>query len=448
MNTLITNTQIITQATPNRVLTGQAVAIEGAWIKAVGPEAVLRQQYANYNILDGRGRVLMPGFVNAHMHFYGLYARGLALNRRMNNFHEILQYLWWALDKTLDEDAVYYSAILPAILSVKHGVTTVIDHHASPNAVEGSLDQIERAMRQVGLRGILCYEVSDRDGKAIREAGLRENERFMQKCRTAREADPAYPFDGLMGLHASFTVDEETLEHAAAICQNLERGVHVHVQEDWVDNDLSEERYGHGPLARLFKHNLLSERSICAHVIHSDDVDLRLLEHTHTNITHQPQSNMNNAVGRADLFKMLEKGILVGVGTDGMTPDIKAETRTGYLLHKHALHDSNLGWNEWQNILTNNNPTIVHRITGQNIGQITPGFLADLILVDYFPPTPLTGDNVWGHFLYGLVDTPVDTVLINGQVVMRDKVVLGVDEAEVAAASRLCAEKVWQRFHQ
>ncbi len=133
MNTLITNTRIITQETPNRVLTGQAVAIEGAWIKAVGPEVELRQQFADYDVLDGRGRVLMPGFVNAHMHFYGLYARGLALNRRMENFHEILQYLWWALDKTLDEDAVYYSAILPAILSVKHGVTTVIDHHASPN---------------------------------------------------------------------------------------------------------------------------------------------------------------------------------------------------------------------------------------------------------------------------------------------------------------------------
>jgi len=448
MNTLITNSQIITQETPNRVLTGQAVAIEGAWIKAVGPEADLRQQFADYEVLDGRGRVLMPGLINAHNHFYGLYARGLALNRRMENFREILQYLWWALDKTLDEEAVYYSAILPAISSVKHGVTTVIDHHASPNAVDGSLDQIERAMRQVGLRGILCYEVSDRDGKAIREAGLRENERFMQKCRSARETDPTTLYDGLMGLHASFTVDEETLESAAAICQNLERGVHVHVQEDWVDNDLSEERYGHGPLARLFKHNLLGEKSICAHVIHSDDVDLRLLEHTNTNVTHQPQSNMNNAVGRADIFKMLGKGILLGVGTDGMTPDIKAETRTGYLLHKHVLRDSNVGWNEWQNILLQNNPAIVRRITGQKVGQIITGFLADLILVDYFPPTPLTGDNVWGHFLYGLVDTPVDTVMINGNVVMRDKVVLGVDEAEIAAASRTCAEKVWQRFHQ
>jgi cytosine/adenosine deaminase-related metal-dependent hydrolase len=237
MNTLITNVQIITQETPNRVLTGQAVAVEGAWIKAVGTEGELRQHLADFTVLDGRGRVLMPGLINAHNHFYGLYARGLALTRPMANFHEILRYLWWTLDKSLDEEAVYYSALVPAISSIKHGVTTVIDHHASPNAVDGSLDQIEQAMRQVGLRGILCYEVSDRDGKAVREAGLRENERYIQKCRAARAADPAHLFDGLMGLHASFTVDDATLESAAAICQSLERGVHIHVQEDWVDND-------------------------------------------------------------------------------------------------------------------------------------------------------------------------------------------------------------------
>lgn len=448
MNTLITNVQIITQETPNRVLTGQAVAIEGAWIKAVGPEAELRQQLADFTVLDGRGRVLMPGLINAHNHFYGLYARGLALTRPMANFHEILQYLWWALDKSLDEAAVYYNALVPAIASIKHGVTTVIDHHASPNAIDGSLDQIEAAMAQVGLRGILCYEVSDRDGKGVRQAGLQENARYIQKCRAARGADPAHLFDGLVGLHASFTVDDETLASAAALCQSLERGVHIHVQEDWVDNDLSEERYGHGPLARLYKHNLLGPRTICAHVIHSDDVDLRLLEHTQTNVTHQPQSNMNNAVGRADIFHMREKGILVGLGTDGMTPDIKAETRTGYLLHKYALHNSNVGWQEWHDILLHNNPTIVRRLTGQPVGQITPGFLADMILVDYYPPTPLTGENGWGHFLYGLVDAPVDTVLINGRVVMQNKVVLGVDEAEIAAASRACAAKVWERFQQ
>src|SRR5690606_18258548 len=136
-----------------------------------------------YQVIDGGGRILMPGFVNVHMHFYGTYARGLALSVQPQNFHEILQHLWWALDKVLDSQAVYYSALLPAILGVRHGVTAFIDHHASPYALEGSLDRIEEALAQVGVRGLLCYEVSDRDGREIGRAGIAENARYIRRCQ-------------------------------------------------------------------------------------------------------------------------------------------------------------------------------------------------------------------------------------------------------------------------
>jgi putative selenium metabolism protein SsnA len=422
------------------------VAIDGQSIIAVGEEDALLSHFGDFDRLDGQRRLLMPGFTNAHMHFYGTYARGLALSRPMHNFHEILQHLWWALDKVLDLDAVYYSAALPAMLSVKHGVTSIIDHHASPNAIDGSLDRIQEALQLVGMRGILCYEVSDRDGEAVRVQGLRENERYIRKCQAAKQDDPDFMFDGMVGLHASFTLDDETLEHAADLCRSMGRGVHIHMLEDAVDETLTREKYGRSVVQRLAHFGLLGERSIAAHGIFLDDDARSILADTDTIVVHQAQSNMNNAVGRADVFEMLRHGITVGLGTDGMTPDIRQEVHTGYLMHKHHLHDNNVGWAEYETMTLKHNPAIYSRLSGQKVGRIREGYLADIILLDYYPPTPLTSNNVWGHFLFGIVDAPVNTTIINGRVVMHDKIITGIDEAEIAAESRQCAAKVWQRF--
>ncbi len=447
MALLIHNVTIFTNDDQNRVLHGSAVTIEGARIAAIGPEVELRQRYPEHEQIDGKGRLLMPGFTNAHMHFYGLYARGISLKQTPHNFHEILQYLWWALDKVLDDDAVYYSALIPAIASVRQGVTSVIDHHASPNAVAGSLDHIETALTQVGLRGLLCYEVSDRDGKAIRDAGLAENERYIRKCRRAKEIDANHLFDGMMGLHASFTLDDDSLREAVAIAGGLERGCHIHMLEDYVDELLTREKYDRSVVERLDHFGVLGNRSITAHGIFLDDGGRRLLADSDTIVAHQAQSNMNNAVGRADVFALLQAGITVGIGTDGMTPDLRREAMTGYLMHKHHLSDNNLGWGEFETMTMKNNPAIYRRLTGQPVGRVAAGYLADLILVDYFPPTPFTGDNFWGHFLFGLVDAEVDTTIINGRVIMQGKQIPHLDEAQIAADSRAVAEEVWLRYH-
>lgn len=446
MTLLIHNVAVICNDAARTFLPDGAVLIDGTRIAAVGRRADLLAAHPSAERLDGDGRLLMPGFVNVHMHFYGTYARGLALHRPMRNFHEILQYLWWALDKVLDDEAVYYSALLPAITGVKHGVTAVIDHHASPNWCAGSLDQIERALAQVGVRGLLCYEVSDRDGKAIRDAGLQENARYIRKCRAAKAADPDHLFDGMMGLHASFTLDDDSLEQAVGVAADLERGCHIHMLEDFVDEQLTRAQHGRGVVERLHHFGVLGPRSIAAHGIFLDDAGRALLHETDTIVVHQAQSNMNNAVGRADIFALLAAGVTVGIGTDGMSPDLRREVMTGYLLHKHDRRDNNLGWAEYERMALQHNPAVYERLTGQPIGRITPGYLADLILVDYYPPTPLHGDNLWGHFLFGLIDAPVDTTIINGRIVMRSGVVLGVDEAEVAAQSRVVARRVWERF--
>lgn len=443
MSLLIHNVTIITNDAQNTVIQDGAVAIDGNRIAAIGLEADLKTEYTRFDHLDGHGRVLMPGFVNAHMHFYGTYARGLAVPTPMNNFHEILQHLWWALDKCLDLDAVYYSALLPAITSVKKGVTTVIDHHASPNAVDGSLDRIQDALETVGMRGVLCYEVSDRDGESIREAGLRENERYIQRCR----GDERGLYAGMVGLHASFTLDDGSLEKAAALCDSLGRGVHIHMLEDFVDETLTRDKYGRSVVERLAHFSLLRPESLTAHGIFLDDAAIDTLADSGAMVVHQAQSNMNNAVGRADVFTLLERGLTVGIGTDGMTPDIRRETMTGYLMHKHHLSDNNAGWSQFESMMLRNNAAIYERITGQRLGVIETDALADIILLDYYPPTPLNSDNTFGHMLYGMVDAPVNTTIINGKIVMHDKVIDGVDEAHIVAESHTCAEKVWSRFH-
>ncbi len=447
MSLLIHNVLIFTNDDQNTILEGHAAAIEGTRIKEIGGESELKQKYMHVEQLDGCGRLLMPGWVNTHMHFYGTFARGLALRKAPTNFHEILKFLWWKLDSALDLSAVYYSTLVQAISAVKHGVTSIIDHHASPKAVEGSLDTIEEALYLLGLRGVLCYEVSDRNGEEIRELGLQENARYIQKCQNARQENPDHLFDGMVGLHASFTLEDVSLQKAAELSKTSKRGCHIHVLEDGVDGGQTREKFHIGVVERLREFGILGNKTIAAHGIHLDESEADLLAETDTVVVHNPQSNMNNAVGRTDIFKLLQSGILVGVGTDGMSANIWPDARTANLLHKHDLRNSNAGWNEIQQMTLKNNPMIFERISGQKIGRIEPGCLADLILVDYFPPTPMTGENIWGHFLFGIADAPVDTTIVNGRVIMKSKEIAGLDEEGIAAHARECAEQVWARFN-
>jgi cytosine/adenosine deaminase-related metal-dependent hydrolase len=297
------------------------------------------------------------------------------------------------------------------------------------------------------LRGVLCYEVSDRNGKEIAQHGLRENERYIKKCQTAKNKNSDHLFDAMMGLHASFTLDDDTLTQAAELSRSLNRGCHIHVLEDGVDGRITKEKYRGGVVERLQKFEILDDQSIAAHCIHLTEAEKDLLAQTQTMVAHNPQSNMNNAVGRTDIFGYLKRGAMVGIGTDGMSADLKPDICTAMLLHKHDLKNYNVGWNEIQQMVFKNNPAIFEKVSGQKVGRIEPGYLADMILIDYFPPTPLTPDNFWGHFLFGIADAEVDTTIINGQIVMKDKVIPDVDEGEIAEKARDVTKRVWEKFY-
>jgi putative selenium metabolism protein SsnA len=439
--TLIRGGTLLTLGRPCRVLEGQAVLIEGDRIARIAPESALGGRFDR--VIDARGKVVMPGLVNGHMHFYSTLVRGLGKAARSRDFAEVLRNLWWRLDRQLSLDDVEVSAEVALLDAIRKGTTTLVDHHASPGAVEGSLERIARAVRRAGVRACLCYEVSDRDGDAVAEAGLQENVAFARRC--AADRDPR--LRALFGLHAAFTLSDRTLERAARLGRDAGVGFHVHVAEAASDVAENRARYGKTPVARLAAHGLLGEGSIAAHAVHVDADDLAILAEERTFVATNPQSNLNNAVGVADVVRLVSRGIPVGLGTDAMTVAMLEELRVGLWAQHLRQDDPSCGFMELTDALFVRNPELASRLWGFPIGTLSEGAAADVILVDYDPPTPLDGDSALGHLVFGLSQATVDTTICGGRVLMEARRLrIDVDEAALAARSRELARKLWERF--
>ena len=438
---LITNATLITWGAPNQILENHGLYIEGDRIVDLGPSSVLRAKYPHAEVMDARGQYVMPGNICAHTHFYGAFARGMAIpGDPPKDFPEILERLWWKLDKALTLDDVRYSALVCLIDAVKHGTTTLIDHHASPNAIEGSLDVIAGAVEQAGLRACLCYEVTDRDGPEKAKAGITENLRFIKSQISNFKSQISSSF----GLHASLTLSEATLEACRSVHDD---GFHIHAAEHEADQYDSLKKSGTRVIDRLHKFGVLGPRSIVAHAVHIDPREAGLLGETGTWVTHQPRSNMNNAVGVADVEGLLRMGVKVGLGNDGFSNAMWDEWKAAYLYHKAAHHDPRrmCGSTIVEMAVTNSAALAGVFFPQAPLGVIMPSAFADLIFVDYHPTTPLTADNLPWHILFGFENSMVTTTICAGKVLMRDRQLLFLDEAEITARSRELAKKMWIR---
>jgi putative selenium metabolism protein SsnA len=439
MITRFENGIVATLGEKNRVLWNATVVTDGQIVAAVGDSSEMKRRYPDANSIDCTGQVVLPGFICAHHHFYSTMARGMAIpGEPAGNFVEILERLWWKVDRALLEEDILLSAQIPLIDCIRNGTTTVIDHHASPTMRDGSLDLIEKAVRQAGIRASLCYEVSDRN---IKGGGIEENERFIKKTGKGDGQIAA-----MMGLHASFTLSDATIERCVNIANGGGVGCHIHVAEDAADREDALAKYKMPTVKRLDKLNLTGKKSIFVHCVHVDDSEMDILSATNTPVVHNPESNMNNAVGVTPLLKLLKKGILVGLGTDGMGSDMLTQMRCAYLLHRLANHDPRVGFMEAPQLLLQNNAQIAERQFGLQLGQIAERHPADLAILDYRPPTPLSEENFLGHLIFGLVDATVDTTVCKGQILMKNKKILSMDEDRLAARSREIAPLMWERL--
>lgn len=443
---LITNANLITWESPNQVLQNHAIYIESDRIKEISTTKRLTAKYPKVKTTDANGQYVMPGNICAHTHFYGAFARGMAIpGPAPKDFPEILQKLWWPLDRSLDAEAVRYSALVCLVDAIKHGTTTLIDHHASPNFIDGSLDLIADAVDKSGLRAVLCYEVTDRDGSEKASAGINENVRFLRRL----SSDPHPRLAGTFGLHASLTLSGGTLQACRAAAPEG-TGFHIHTAEHEVDEYDSLIKSNMRVIDRLQKHNILGPNTIAAHGVHFDGREMEILKETGTWLTHQPRSNMNNGVGVAQVESMLRMGIQVCLGNDGFSNAMWEEWKTAYLLHKaHHRDPRRMGGYDVTQMAVYNNAALANLFfPSAPIGQIVPGATADLIFVDYHPYTPLTDGNLPWHIIFGFQQSMVTTTIVAGKILMKDRELLTLNEAEISSRAREIAPRIWKRYEE
>lgn len=434
---------VVTRDPENPLIENAGVVLNGNIISEIGDYNELRAKYPDADHVDANGKLIMPALVNTHEHIYSALARGLSIKGyHPKGFLDILDGMWWTIDRNLTLNETKMSAAATYIDCIKNGVTTVFDHHASYGEIQGSLFTIADMAKQLGIRTCLCYEVSDRDGEDKAKMAVKENADFIRY--TKEQNDPM--LRAMMGMHAQFTISDRTME----LCRTSmpdDVGVHIHVAEGIEDLHDCLHKYGKRIIDRLMDHDLLGSKTIAAHCIYVNEHEMELLKETNTMVVHNPESNMGNACGCPPTMRIFQKGILTGLGTDGYTHDMFESYKVANVLHKHSLCDANAAWTEVPAMLFEGNARIAERYFDQTLGILKAGAAADVIVVDYDPLTPLTKDNINGHLLFGVNGSMVQTTIGAGKVLMQDRKVLVADEAEVMAHCREAARALEQRIN-
>ena len=444
---LITNGNFITWQPGDPILEDHALLIEMDRITDIGPQGDMILRYPQAEHLDASGQYVMPGNICAHTHFYGAFARGMSIpGQAPKDFPDILKKLWWPLDRSLTEEDIRISSLAMLADAIRHGTTTLIDHHASPNSIAGSLDLVAEAVDLSGLRAVLCYEVTDRNGEGQAQQGIQENLRFIERVRSQRPAGGRLA--ATFGMHASLTLSDATLD-ACRSAVPPETGFHLHVAEHPADEYDSLSKSGLRVVDRLLAHDILGPRTIVAHAVHIDAREVRLLAETGTWVTHQPRSNMNNGVGVADVESLLRAGVKVCLGTDGFSSTMWAEWKTAYLLQKVWNRDPRrMPADLVAQIAVRNNASLAGVFFPEApLGVLAPGAFADLIFVDYHPYTPLTPGNLPWQIIFGFHESMITTTIAAGVILMQDRRLLTLDEEQIAARGRELAPQVWERYN-
>ena len=420
-----------------------AVAMDGNRIIAVGPADDIRKSYPDAQFIDAGGNVIMPAFINTHEHIYSAMARGLSIKGYSpKGFLDILDGQWWTIDRHLTLEQTRYSAVDTMISCIRNGVTTIFDHHASYGHITDSLFTIAEVAEELGIRACLCYEVSDRDGQDKAREAVRENAAFIRHALK----DDTDMLAGMMGMHAQFTISDETFELAAAN-KPAEAGYHIHVAEGIEDLHDCLNKYGKRIVDRLMDHGVLGEKTLLGHCIYINPHEMELLKETDTMVVHNPESNMGNACGCPPTMELVRRGILTGLGTDGYTHDMTESFKVANVLHKHHLCDPNAAWSEVPKMLFENNAAIANRYFKAPLGVLREGAAADVIIVAYDPPTRLTKDNIYGHILFGMTGRDVVTTVGNGRILMQDREVKVIDVKEAMEKCREQSDILWKSIN-
>ncbi|MBM6887133.1 putative aminohydrolase SsnA [Pseudoflavonifractor phocaeensis] len=436
---LVGNGKLITRDPALPYLEDGAVALDGEVVKEVGALADLKAKYPDAEFVDAKGGVIMPGLINVHTHIYSGLARGLAIEgNNPTNFLEVLEGMWWNIDRHLTLDGTRASAYATVLDCIRDGVTTIFDHHASFCEIPGSLFAIKDVCQELGIRANLCYEVSERDGEEKTRQSIQENADF---AKWAKEQDDDM-IKAMFGGHALFTISDKTFEEMVKANDGM-TGFHIHVAEGMNDVYDSLRNYGCRPVNRLLYNGILGEKTMLGHCIHVSPAELDIIKETNTMVCHNPESNMGNAVGCSPVLQMYGKGILIGLGTDAYTHDMLESLKVLLPMQRHNAALPNVGWCEATGMLFENNAKICSRYFKKPLGVLKSGAAADVIVMDYKPFTPFSAENIDGHMLFGMMGKNCRTTIINGKVLYKDREFVGIDEERINAWTMEQAKKLW-----
>ena len=426
-----------------RILEGHSVAVEGGKVVEIDRTSNLEKKHGRADVIDASGRIVMPGLVCSHSHLYGMLLRGAPLNiEPPSDFTQILQRVWWPMDEAMNFEDAYASALVASVEFAKSGVTTFADTYSGPNSISGSLDHIAKAVEEVGIRGFVAFEATERHSAEEGAQGVQENIRFAEKTETKPNAK-AKP---LLSIHASFTVSDDLIRRVKELAVKYHIPITIHASEGMVDLHHNLENYGKRTVERLRDVGLLGRNTVVAHCVNIDEKEIGILADTDTGVAHNPMSNMLNAVGVAPLLDMLQKKVRVGLGNDGYIFDMFENMRAAFLLHR--VHHKNPNAIDPYTVLE------MATINGaglygmeEEIGSIELGKRADVIIIrPNVLPTPLNVNTVVGHLINTVDGDDVETVLIDGKPVVKNKKLLTVDEEKAQEISQVAAAKLWDRL--
>lgn len=416
------------------------IVVEGNKIKDKGKDVI--KKYPDCQII-GKDKIVTTGIVCSHTHIYSALARGLSIKiKESKDFVQILENLWWLLDRALDKEMVEASADVCSIEAIMSGVTTIVDHHSSPNFISGSLKTIKDRFEKIGIRSILCYETTDRNGDEKIAEALEENKNFANIIEKEYKDKETVLTEAAIGGHAPFTLSDETLKELYEIIKSTGRGFHIHVSEDRFDPVYNRYIFKDDPVKRLEKFNLIDDKAIIVHGVNISEDEIEIINKKKAILVHNPRSNMNNIVG---YNQYLNKFDSVAIGTDGINHDLICEVTCAYFKNRDI--GGKISISDFIKMLDNGNIILNRYFKNGKFGKIEKGFIADLVLWDYNPPTPIHKDNIAGHIIFGFNSGYVNTVIINGKVILKDRK-FSFETKEIFENSRFQTKRLIQNMEK
>ncbi|MFW9830606.1 MAG: amidohydrolase family protein [Candidatus Thorarchaeota archaeon] len=439
MRTMIRNAIIVTMDANRRVLQNTDLLIENNVIAAIGHNIKEKVDH----VIDGTGRMVLPGFICGHTHLYGIVLRGAPLDiKPTTDFLQILDRIWWKVDSAFVNEDAYASALAACYEFVKSGTTCFADTYSGPGSIEGVLDEIARAVTQIGIRGILAFEATERNSKNEGERGLKENIRFLKKLQQT----PNDLLRGMYSLHASFTLSDELIQKTREQAHELPAPLTIHTSEGLIDVYHNIERYDQRTVERLFNLGVLGPDVVLGHCVHVNHDELELIQGTGAAVAHNPMSNMNNAVGVAPIKEMYDLGIPVCLGNDGFIFDAIENIRTAYLIHKVHHLDTRVTTPQQVIEMATINGAQIYGL-GEQLGSIEVGKQADLVILHPNPKaTPILPTGVYGYIVYGCTAHDIEHVFVNGKHIVENHEVITIKPEVVEKALDRVIPTLWEKL--